>query len=269
MSNYVPPFCEYAIGHVYHGAKNIRCPNVPGMVAPVFLADVNNKTIVCKFSDEAIIKKNLIISDLMNEYQIPAPKLKMHSYRGAWFEAYEYIPIKTLQEHIENGISEQHLMNAYAQAIKIQNKISQIPTSDFLPTKYRYHAEILAMHLQSSQSPFAMYKRFLARNAMAGHQILLHCDIHPKNILYSPETGQVFLIDLDAVGLCNETFSVLKMLYQSPLKNHDELMNIYEAETGRQLHRHAIKLSLNTVHTIHNHRGTILQLYTKIQSLTK
>ncbi|MBR5153413.1 MAG: phosphotransferase [Alphaproteobacteria bacterium] len=269
MSGYLPPFCEYAVRHVYHGATNIRCPDVLGLVAPVLLVDVNGKTIVCKFNDEAIVKKNLIVSDLMKKNNIPTPKIDIHSYRGAWFETYDFIPVKTLHEHIADGLSEKQVLNAYIQAIKIQNKISQIPITEFMPTKYRFHGDVITMHAQGHRSLFAVYKKLLARNAMAGHQILLHCDIHPKNILYSPETGQVFLIDLDAVGLCNETFSMLKMLYHSPLKNHDELMNIYEAETGRQLHRHTIKLSLNTVHTIHNHRGTILQLYTKIQSLTK
>jgi len=261
MEHYLPPLCCQAIKHVCHDAKNIRFPDVEGKVAPVFLADTQNKTLVFKFSDEQIVKKNLMASQLMRQYDIKMPDINIHQYQGTWFEVYQYNPIKTLYEQMQSGLSMKHIFAAYSNAVHIQYQISQIPVSDFRPVRYRTYSEILLNHVQNMPFPIAVYRKILAYNARMGRQMVLHNDVHPGNILYSPETGETHLLDLDAVGVSGEQFAALKMVYQYPLENYGDILDVYELISGHKLNRLMINAACKMMENLHQKRQQIINVF--------
>ena len=80
-------FYHAAIKNAYPDAACIRQPEVVGMIAPVFLADVLKRTVVCRFSAPDIVFKNKIASDLLCDYGVPGPQTRVHAYVGTWFES--------------------------------------------------------------------------------------------------------------------------------------------------------------------------------------
>ena len=69
---------------------------------------------------------------------------------------------------------------------------------------------------------------------------VLHNDLNSKNILVDDNKQVARLIDLDAVALCNESFSVMMTLRTYPLTNHCEYMDYYEDIVQRKINRPAI-----------------------------
>ena len=244
-------FYHAAIKNAYPDAACIRQPEIIGMVAPVFLADVLNRTVVCRFSAPQIIFKNKIVSDLFRDYDIPAPQTRVHAYVGSWFEAYDYCTDKTLYEHMQSGLPDDKIFDAYTSVFKIQDKISRIPTYEFLPKDFRYHVQMLNATSPRRDMLSKLYADFVYSRSARGVQRLLHNDIHSKNILYSPETGCARLIDLDAVSLCNENFTMLMTVQRYPLKNVRQLMSAYQDITGRSLDINKILFACNMMQVLH------------------
>lgn len=244
-------FYHSAIKNAYPDAACIRCPDIPGMVAPIFFADVLKKTMVCRFSLPEIVFKNKIASDLLRDYNIPAPQTCVHAHVGTWFESYEYCADKTLYEHVQNGLPSDKIFDAYVGVFRLQNEISQIPIHCFLPNSFRYHFETLHATLVTKNALSRIYNDFISFMSGQGKMHLLHNDIHAKNILYSPETGRVRLIDLDAVSLCNENFTMLTTLQRYPLSNRRELMSVYQDITGRKLDCKRIMLAKTAMSALH------------------
>ena len=79
---------------------------------------------------------------------------------------------------------------------------------------------------------------------------VLHNDLNNKNILVDDNKHVVRLIDLDAVALCNESFSVMMTLRTYPLTNNLEYMEYYEDTMGRRINRSAITKGLQILDAI-------------------
>ncbi|MDW2958570.1 MAG: hypothetical protein R8M37_02055 [Alphaproteobacteria bacterium] len=247
-------FYHSAIKNAYPDATCIRCPDVPGMIAPIFFADVLKKTIVCRFSLPEIVFKNKIASDLLCDYGVPVPQTKVHAYVGTWFESYEYCKDKTLYEHIKLGLPDDKIFKAYVGAFEIQNKISKISANEFCPEKFREHVDMLCATTKIRGRLSKIYNDILFNASVRSPLRLLHNDIHSKNILYSPETDRIHLIDLDAVSLCNENFTMMTTVQRYPLKNARQLMSVYQDITGRKLDVNKILFACNAMQLLHNLR---------------
>lgn len=257
-------FYHAAIKVAYPDACDIRHPALTGMTAPVFLADVNTTTRVFKFNFAPLVFKNKIASNLLQEYDIPVPCTKIHAYLDTWFESYEYCPLKTLQEHINAGIDDKTIFNAYTKTIEIQNKIANISPREFVTHKLRYYHDILGLFAKRRPFPINLYQKSLNAMSRMGKMKILHNDIHPGNILYSPDNNTVRLIDLDAVALCNENFTMMTTLQRYPLNDIDALMGAYRKICGRRLDDNAIKFMLNVTAKIHNTRVKLEDCYKRI-----
>ena len=87
---------------------------------------------------------------------------------------------------------------------------------------------------------------------------MLHNDIYDKNMLVDGTHGLARLIDLDAVALCNESFSVMMTLRMYPLANHCEYMDYYEDTMQRKINREAIMTGLKILNTIRKTKSIVV-----------
>lgn len=259
MSSYSDDFYRAAITTAYPGAVNVRKPVVSGGVSPVFLCDTKTNTVVCRFSKPEIIFHNNDVSNLLKTYSVPVPTTSVHSFLDVWFESYSYCPSATLHERIAAGMPNKDIFDVYKQAIDVQHKISGIPVSLFSPQYGRHMSEVFTA-TQAMRVCDPLAKLYGATHRLfsdRGEMRLLHNDIYSKNMLVCDDGKLDCLIDLDAVALCNESFSVLLALRMYPLNNYREYMDCYEDTMRRKLNRVAIENGLKILKAI---RGPQLML---------
>ena len=257
MQHHTPDFYHAAIKVTFPNSWNIRKPEVCGAHSPVFLVDTPDGTQVCKFNDPNIVMHNRTVSNLMQMYDIPTPQTKVHAYMDSWFETYPYCPDKTLHEYIVNAqITSDHIFDAYKQAIDIQRKISQIPPIEFRPQSGRYFADIFKTCMRWNMKRIMADAYALAAKHMSqyGEAKLLHNDIHAKNILIDDKFNVTRIIDLDAIAVCNDDFSVLQTFRSYPLNNYGEYMDYYEDTMGRKLNRTVIMSTLKFLRMVRSQR---------------
>lgn len=252
MKTHSNEFYHSAIKNAFPDAWDVRKPVVPGGVSPVFLCDTPSGTKVCRFSEHEIVFRNRDVSNLLNLHDIPVPKTRVHAYIDTWFESYDYCPAPTFFEHIKVGMTDAEIFDIYKRATDIQQQISEIPPVYFKPSKYMHMHEIFAatqkmrVHPALAQAYGAIHKLF----SNNGNVRVLHNDLNSKNILVNTNKQVARLIDLDAVALCNESFSVMMTLRTYPLTNHLEYMEYYEDIMGRKINRSAITNGLKILDTI-------------------
>jgi hypothetical protein len=225
--------CFYTeiIKRCFPDANNLHKPKITGWVSPaVFIINTNNQIRVCKFNNKAIVLHNKYICDLLISHDIQIPKTTVHNIGDTWFESYEFIPEWTLQELIDNGLSQEHIFTAYKSALNIQHKISQIkiPKST-IPCCPRY-IDIIKHYAKMSFTT-----RFFYSLSTIGKQFLMHNDIYPRNILYSPEKQQAYLIDIDSISFSNFYINSLKLFHNYPLDNYEDLATEIQKINGRKI----------------------------------
>lgn len=245
MNQYEENFYHTIIKRTFPDASNIRKPDVLGWVAnAIYIIDTNNKTLVCKFNKKEIILHNEYVSNLLNYHNISIPKTTAHSLYGTWFETYTYRPEKTLHQLIQEGLSDEHIFTAYKKALEIQNKISQIDISNLsIPYCPRF-IDIIKCYKNSS-----LYRKIFYSTSVFGKQHLLHNDIYPRNILYSPETQEVSLIDIDSISTSNFIIPAISFLHHYPCKNYDKLAQEYQNSTGHKLNIPLLRIANKTLNT--------------------
>ena len=252
MSKYSDDFYRAAIKNAFPDAADIRVPIVVGRVAPVFLADVLKRTIVCKFNPAPVIFRNHVVSNLLCDYMVPVPRTDVHAYIGTWFESYDYCHDRTLFECISDGMKPEKVFNAYCQAINWQKRISFIPESEFNPEFGRYASSVFAATQKGRVHPAVAYVYALVHRIFSDNNatFILHNDIQPRNILVDSNGDFSKFIDLDSVSLCNESFSVMLTLRLYPLQNYSEYMDYYEDTMHRKINRRAIMYGLDFLRRI-------------------
>ncbi|MBQ5699710.1 MAG: hypothetical protein IIV74_00235 [Alphaproteobacteria bacterium] len=252
MKIYSDEFYYSVIRTVFPGTKSVQKPNVLGMVSPVFICVTDDGTIVCRFSEPDLLFYNNKIGNTLNANNVPVPKTSVHFCRGCWFESYEYCPDLTLYEHMQCGMSNEAVFDVYKQSINIQRAISEILSKDFSVEYKRRMSGVFAINQKMRLHPLLAktYAAIYTRFANCGTMQSLHNDIHSRNMLVSNEGNLSCLIDLDAIALCNESFSVLQTLRLYPLSNHMEFIECYEDTMKRTVNRSAIMFGLKALDSI-------------------
>jgi aminoglycoside phosphotransferase (APT) family kinase protein len=264
MAHHSEEFYHSAIKSAFPNSWEIRKPVICGQHSPVFLIDTPDGTKVCKFNAPEIVYHNRSAAQLLAMNDIPVPQTKVHAYMDAWFESYPYCMDKTLQEYINDAnITNQQIFEAYKQAIDVQKKISEIDPIEFRPRSGKYFSDVFKTCMRwNMKNMMADFYAAVARHmSQYGEPRLLHNDIHAKNILINPEYKLTRIIDLDAIALCNDDFSVLQTFRSYPLDNYDEYMDYYESVMGRKLNRAIIMGTLKFSRLIRSQRRKIDALF--------
>ena len=71
----------------------------------------------------------------------------------------------------------------------------------------------------------------------------------------------VYLLDLDAVGVSGEQFAALKMVYQYPLENYGDILDVYELISGHKLNRLMINAACKLMENLHQKRQQIINVF--------
>lgn len=242
MKLHTDEFYYSAIKNAFPNSWNIRVPAVAGLVSPVFICDTPTGPKVCRFSEYDIVFRNRYVSNLLTLNDIPVPRTDIRAYMDSWFEVYDYCPSQTLYERVNAGMTDTEIFNTYKRVIDIQRQISDISPIDFRPGRCKHMSEVFfvtqCMRLPTilSQLYTSVHKLFSTR----GKMYVLHNDLNSRNVLVDDNGHVSRLIDLDAVALCNESFSVLMSLRMYPLDNCAQYLDYYEDTMGRKLNRSAI-----------------------------
>ena len=259
---YTKGFYISAIKTAINGTHNIRTPFVKGGLCPVYFADTDSNTVVFRFSSQDLAEHNTNIGKLLHEYDISAPLSNVHTYSDLWFETYKYNPNETLFETIQSGANKQQIKNIYNQILNIQIKMSEIPLQYIPSTKLSKYPDLFRAMQQFNLHPLltSVYTGVIKTVSCVGKRRLVHNDLNPKNVLITPDKNVSGILDLDSVGISSESFAMMMLLRSYPYTDYGELLDYYEDNTKRNLHRRAILMGVNMLAKIRNTRQKIEQM---------
>lgn len=183
------------IKQIYPDVSAVYKPITPGCVRDVYIVENKTKKFVCRFSDSVTATHNLKISISLTAHGIPAPKVKVFAFDGAWCETYPFIEGKTLHERLLEGIKNDQLDNIYRQLLNISYKISEIPYDKTFDVPLPFPSKILR-------------KIFAKLNPSSPK--LIHGDLHAKNVVLDEKDNVRAILDLDAIY--PESLSVANMI---------------------------------------------------------
>lgn len=230
---------------VYFDAINSAYPDVDCITSPKFGAskivlfgDAGDKRRVFKFNTGAMANKNLLVSRILQENNIPAPVITVHNFNDMYFESYEYSENQTFYERIQNGMSQDSIKNVFYAALQYQHKMSSINPIALQGVQCnQLHQTIDCRDKYGKKSigrtALCKYTHLLNR----GPQMLHHCDVTPKNILVAPNDTFFQFLDLDSVSLSSESFGLAACALSYRLLNYDimEFYDLYSRISGKQL----------------------------------
>ena len=242
MNKHSDDFYCAAIKNIYQNSWSIRKPLVQGGVCPLFLVDTPDGTKVCRFGEKEMVARNKLVSDLLTFHDIPVPYTRTHAFLDMYFESYDYCADKTLYEHILSGMPSKVVDNVYNQVFDIQRRISQIPSSDFMPDAGRTWTDVFSIckKMVIPASLVEVYSVMFRLFADSGKLQLLHNDVNPKNLLVDDKGNLTKLIDLDCITMCNESFSVFLMIKRAKPEKRIQILKNYEKIVGRSVNNKAI-----------------------------
>lgn len=248
-------FYHEAIHDAHQSAQNIHTPDINGAVAKVFMANVNGKPYVYRFNNPQLLMRNQVISAKMASKNVPMPRPQLHYWNKILFEIYPFMTEKTLTEHINSGASRAGVFNVYCDALKLQSKISRIPAHEMQKIENMHFYQVFRLSLQQRFQPWLaqFYSQMVRPISNFGKQLVLHTDITPANILVDKNGRFSSFLDLDAISVCNENFSLVPLLRSYPLDNTTELFDAYEEINRRKINRQVV---LNTLDIMKKIRKT-------------
>ena len=252
-----------AIKTAINGAHDIRTPSVKGGVCRVYFADTEFGPTVFRFSSKELTEHNTNIGKLLHQKGISAPLSNVHTYSDLWFETYRYNPDETLFETINTGIDKQQIKNIYNQLINIQIKMSEIPLTIVPLTKLSKYPDLFQAMSRFTLPPLlsSVYTNIIKTVLLPGKKRLVHNDLNPKNVLITPDKNVSGILDLDSVGISNENFAMMMLMRYYPfVADYGELLDYYEDNAKRNLHRHAILMGLKTLAKVRNTRRKLEDL---------
>ncbi len=259
MQKHGTEFYHAAIKSLYPDASGIRIPAVPGGISPLFLADTDKGTIVCKFNDADIIKRNHIISETLNLCDVPVPRTTTHAYLDVHMEAYPYCPDRTLFEHVADGMSDDKIFHIYTEILDAQYQMTRVDVAGLPLGDKKYFSRVFIANSRNKLPlklvvPYSMFVTLMSRT---GTQYLIHNDMHQKNILATRDGRLSRLLDLDPIAVGNETFAILMLLRHCPLNVHKTLMEYYQDISRRKLPQTLILQMLRVLDAIRAKRRAL------------
>lgn len=241
-------FFHTAIKCAFPNATNIRKPESCQANKPVFLADTRKRgPIVCKFVDARIAARDKQISAKLTERGLPVPKISTNGYIAQWYEVYRYNPNRTMKEFIAEGLDDDKIFQTYKQVLDFQAKLADSCLDDIYMSVGKYFSEVYKMTAKIGQSKALtnIYSKLFKFLSQCHNVHLVHCDLHPLNILCKPDGSLDQIIDISGIALASEEFAMISLLDSFPLPDmYDELMDYYDNITHRELDRKFIRLGL-------------------------
>ena len=266
MSSNSSDFFYAAIKNNYPSACNIRHPLSCPPDKHIFIADTRKRgPIICKFIDSRLAMRDKQISAQLTSAGFPVPKLSTHAYIAQWYEVYNYNPNQTLKQHIQNHLSDDKIFETYKQVLDFQAKLAE-SSLDYIYSpvgKYFYNVYKIS---PTTARPKVLFTNII-RAASQYHNVrLVHCDLHPDNIICKKDGSLDQIIDITGIALASEEFAMISLLDNFPFPDMtEELMDYYDQITHRKLDRKFIRTGLK-FRSIQKH---VRKIKTALQTKTK
>lgn len=238
------------IGRIYPGTIDIKSPDVCGAQNNVFFVHTKYGNFVVKFSYQDLARKNMVVSNLLAELDIPAPRIHIGHIDGQWYETYPLIPGQTLHQAIGNGLARNQISQVYNDIMVYFRNMDSIPARTLDNQACRHAHQVAQYNIRNTNGGGAA-KIFssLVRLLNVGKQQdmgVYHCDITPKNVLVTENGDFRAFLDLDSVALCNRNFafSAMAAKYEQLGMQVQYLYDINDALSWRPVDRTRINTML-------------------------
>ncbi len=238
-------FFHTAIKSGFPHAANIRTPRGCLPHKPIFLVDTRKRgPIICKFVDSRIAVRDKHLSERLVANGMPVPKIHLGGYLAQLYEVYNYNPKHTLAEHIKNHLDDDKIFETYKQVLDIQAKLAESSLDDIYPSTGKYFHEVYKIS-QTTARPKVLFDAIIKVISLYRNVRLVHCDLHPENIICNDDGSLNQIIDIAGIALASEEFAMLSLLDNFPLPDlSEELMDYYDKITHRKLDREFIRAGL-------------------------
>ncbi|MDL2295354.1 hypothetical protein LJC18_00875 [Lachnospiraceae bacterium OttesenSCG-928-E19] len=221
----------------------IKTPKITGMNLNTFVVETNEGLLIYKANKIEIIQKNLRVNYLMDCLNIPVAKTRTVRAKGQSFEVYPYSTDKTLFEHIQNGMPETMIKNAFKDMASYLAFMSELNKSDMGDLPYKSCAQIINSDISARKNPMVGAMCYGAVSLLnIGNQRIMHFGMTPKNVLVNDKGQITRVLDIDSVGICNETFALSGLIseYQNLGFDPSEILASYEEIAKRPISKRKV-----------------------------
>ena len=167
------------------------------------------------------------ISAQLTSAGFPVPKLSTHAYIAQWYEVYNYNPNQTLKQHIQNHLSDDKIFETYKQVLDFQAKLAESSLDYIYSPVGKYFYDVYKISPTTAR-PEVLFTNII-RAASQYHNVrLVHCDLHPDNIICKEDGSLDQIIDITGIALASEEFAMISLLDNFPFPDMtEELMDYY------------------------------------------
>ncbi len=238
-------FFHAAIKNSFPNATNIRTPDGCTPNKPIFLADTRKRgPIICKFVDSRIATRDKQVSENLTRKGFNIPKINIHGYFAQWYEVYKYNPNPTLAEFIAKLPGDDKIFDTYKQVLDFQAQLSESSLDEIYSSRGKYFYDVYKISPTVAR-PKALFNAIIKATSQYHNVRLLHCDLHPANIICKKDGTLDQIIDVTGIALASEEFAMISLLDGFPLPDmSEELMDYYDSITHRKLDRKFIRAGL-------------------------
>ncbi len=228
--------CYNILRNSIYDVSDIQVPYMQGTSNKVFIVRTSNNDYVCKFNETENLHKDMAINRLYHKYGIHMPDLQLKSAAGHLFEIYNFIPGRTMFEHLMDSISTENIQKIYANLIAQFIKMSNISKKEII--------QICASHKNIIHIGYKDNDVSLSDFLTDG---IYHCDMTPKNIILNDAGEFVSLIDYSKISFVDKhyAFSRMALPYHKMGFDIEDLINTHNNNTDKQLKADKIYTTLN------------------------
>lgn len=252
-----------AIRHFVQCTYNAECtdihmPEYRGYGNNVFFADTkNNGTYVFKLTHGSLAQKNMLVSQLLAQRDMPVPQIRALYTAQYAFECYPMLAGETLEKRINIGdFSYEDIVAAYHKMMDINIDIERVYFDKLAHIPMMWAQNIAYKNTCDRNGRIVgTMAALLTRMANVGLSRdlgLYHFDLNQRNVIFASDGRLTGVLDMDSVGLCNRHFALAMMLAKYKRLGYDigEQLDYYQDKTHVPLNRWRIKAMADIVNGV-------------------
>lgn len=238
-----------AIQSLYPEAWGVYEPKNTGSQNNVVFATVGKKSMVFKFGDKKLVKKNEEVSKLYRMRGIPVPQITARCKNGLYFEEYEKIKGLSLHEAIHRGMTKEQIKQVYRDVIICFEKMNHVHPCYVNSNLTSSVHEVEKINISNANGKLVgnIFKCLIYLLNIGRDKALYHSCITPKNIIVDKDGKFESFIDVDSVNICSKeyAFQMMATKYHELGFDINDLITFYRNTTHDLLQEKSIQRNIN------------------------